>query len=74
MLGIVFTFGIVGFLYGTWRVSTPALEQWESWRGLGVTDLAAFARVGYIHNFGYLGAAIGLALVLWQVHRRPREC
>lgn len=52
--------GAAGFVYGTltWDSSETA---WSSWRArCGVRDLPAFARAGHIHNFGYLGALIGL--------------
>lgn len=46
---------------------------WEVFRSThGVEDLKAFARVGQIHNFGYLGAIVGLMVVTWGLRRQLR--
>jgi len=55
-----FVFGIAGFLRGTWR---PGFDGQFS---------DAFARVGHIHNFGYLGALAGLITALFLVRRNRR--
>ncbi len=56
-----FAFGIAGFLWGTWR---PGFDGQFS---------DAFARVGHIHNFGYLGALVGLITALILVRRCRRQ-
>ena len=64
LFAIILTFaavsGVLGFAYGTvtWDL---AETKWSSWRvSCGVQDLPAFARVGHIHAFGYVGALLGL--------------
>ncbi len=56
-----FLFGIAGFLWGTWH---PGFDGQFS---------DAFARVGHIHNFGYLGALVGLITALILVRRDRRQ-
>ena len=53
-------FGIAGFLWGTWRP------------GFGGIYSDDFARVGHIHNFGYLGALTGLIIAIVRVRRERR--
>lgn len=53
-------FGVFGFTWGsiTWN---SAETSWGFWRAShGIKDLPAFARVGHVHNNGYLGALVGL--------------
>jgi hypothetical protein len=66
LIGFVFAAGILGYGYGTLTFETSP-QLWKEWNWFyGVEDLAAFARVGYIHLFGYLGALAGLIMsALW---------
>lgn len=66
MLGTCVAFGFAGYLYGTltWERS---IESWSEWAGgFQVDDVAAFARVGHIHNLSYVGGVIGsIAAGIW---------
>jgi hypothetical protein len=69
-----FVCGIGGFLYGRHKVGTDALDDWLPYtESIGVTDPAAFVTVGQIHNFGYLGALIGLVIAGIAVRRGRKE-
>lgn len=61
--------GVFGFIWGsiTWG---SAETSWGMWRAShGIENLPAFVRVGHIHNFGYLGALVGL-IVAGVIARR----
>jgi hypothetical protein len=61
----VLTFGMIGYMYGIWLGPSADYSSSEDvLKRLGVTDVWAFMRVAYIHNAGYLGGLIGLAVVL----------
>ncbi|MCU0797452.1 MAG: hypothetical protein MUF31_16150 [Akkermansiaceae bacterium] len=65
ILGISALAGVCGLAYGQYRLDHGGLHYWEPFRdAYGITDLEAFARVGYIHNFGYAGAVIGLIVAI----------
>jgi hypothetical protein len=71
-----FTCGIGGYFYGRHKVKTDALDDWLPYtESIGVTDPAAFVTVGQIHNFGYLGALLGLVIAGIAVRRglKPTE-
>lgn len=70
---VAVTAGVVGYLLGLSQDGTGA--YWVEMCGeLGVEDVEAFARVGYIHNAGYLGGLVGLmAAVAWLVLARKRR-
>ena len=65
----------VGF---TWGLSLTEPRDFAAWlpvcRSLGVEDVRAFVRVGYIHNASYLGGGVGLlialARVIWALRKR----
>ena len=62
--------GVLGFVYGTltWDL---AETKWSLWKAsCGVQDLSAFARVGHIHAFGYVGALVGLIVAAVIARRR----
>lgn len=65
--------GITGYFYGRHKVSTESLGDWLPYtESLGVVDPADFVTVGQIHNFGYLGALLGLIIAGILVRRdRP---
>jgi hypothetical protein len=74
MIGCTVLAGVIGFSYGATREITPAnsgLADLADARG--VRDIAAFVRVAYIHNAGYLGGLIGLVLALILLKRRLRD-
>lgn len=57
--------GVLGFAYGLWRGPAADYSAWEwAFRRFQITDTWSFVRVAYIHNAGYLGAAIGLIVAL----------
>lgn len=65
-----FLCGIAGYLYGRHLVKTAALDDWSAYTdSIGVADPAAFVTVGQIHNFGYLGALLGLVIAGIAVRR-----
>lgn len=57
---IVFTtaifFAIIGFLWGKYRLIKTGVDWWLP---DNLTDKNSFIIVGSIHNFSYLGGAIG---------------
>ncbi len=59
MLGVSALSGAIGYVYGTLTWQTAEV-RWAEWReAYGLSDLPAFARVGYIHNMGYIGGVVG---------------
>lgn len=61
----------IGDLMG--RFHSPDYAYWTALcEGLGVDDIPAFARVGIIHNAGYLGGVAGLIAAV-GILRRMRE-
>ncbi len=75
IVGCGFLCGIAGYFYGRHKVSSGAFEDWLPYtESIGVNDPAAFVTVGQIHNFGYLGALLGLVIAGVAVRRdRGRE-
>ncbi|HMQ21696.1 MAG TPA: hypothetical protein PKE00_04350 [Planctomycetota bacterium] len=73
VLGAAVLGGLLGEAYAQFR--QPDVERlWSGWRHYGgVEDLAAFARVGYIHNFGYGGALVGIVSAALWVRRQGRR-
>jgi hypothetical protein len=73
IFGVAFVAGLLGYGYGTLTFETSP-QLWQEWNWYyGVQNLAEFARVGYIHWFGYVGALVGLvASAFWlrQLRRR----
>ena len=70
IIAIAILFGVAGYLYGSWRTAEGVPTWWLHWREQNdVEDLAAFARVGYVHNFGYLGALAGLVVAVMRLRR-----
>jgi hypothetical protein len=66
--------GVCGYFYGRHQVNSDALDDWLAYtESIGVTDPAAFVTVGQIHNFGYLGALLGLVLAGIVVRRDRRR-
>jgi hypothetical protein len=52
---------LLGFFYGLWRGPNADYSAWQpALEGYRVADVWSFMRVAYIHNAGYIGAAIGL--------------
>ncbi|MGI9241755.1 MAG: hypothetical protein ACR2RV_13215 [Verrucomicrobiales bacterium] len=65
-----FAFGIAGYFYGRHKVTAGDLDDWLPYtESIGVSDPAAFMTVGQIHNFGYLGALVGLVAAGIAVRR-----
>ncbi len=49
-------------------------DDWEQWRlSYGITDLSRFACVGHIHNFGYIGALLGMIAAALLTKRDARR-
>ena len=65
--------GIVGLTYG-WFFASHDLSDYNGWfRPEGLVNPAHFLSVGHMHNFSYLGGAIGLvAGVISQFYQRNR--
>lgn len=71
MLVITLLGGLGGGLWARIRLTEDRLSHWsEAFRWMEVTDMTAFATVGFIHNGSYLGALVGLIAALWWVRRR----
>ncbi|RYD38081.1 MAG: hypothetical protein EOP87_02225 [Verrucomicrobiaceae bacterium] len=62
--------GFIGYVMGLSQDGTGA--RWvEMCAQLGVEDVRAFTRVGYIHNAGYLGGLAGLiAAIIWILREK----
>jgi len=62
--------GTLGWGWGLWRSSTGYAANWLSWMDdLQIHDRVAFMKVGYIHNFGYSGALLGLLFAILLLYR-----
>lgn len=73
LLAVAALFGFIGYLYGTITYDAPK-DHWELWlTSYGVTDLPRFARVGHIHNCGYIGALLGLVATMILTRRQARR-
>lgn len=72
MLGLALASGLAG---GVFAPQDPdRLQAWQAFLDLrGVTDPAAFVRVGWIHNGSYLGALLGLIIALLWLRRARRQ-
>jgi hypothetical protein len=62
MLVVTVATGALGFALADSAVEPPA--RFEIYEGVPVQDPAAFWRAGSMHNFSYLGAALGLVPAL----------
>ncbi|MEO0415842.1 MAG: hypothetical protein AAF226_12925 [Verrucomicrobiota bacterium] len=71
--GICVIFGCIGYCWGI--IMTPYIEsRWSDWRDLfPITDLNAFATVGYIHNMGYIGGVVGSIIAGIRLRRQIRR-
>lgn len=58
MLGVTIATGAIGLGLASSQFDPPA--RLEIYEGVPVQDPAAFWRAGGLHNFSYLGAAVGL--------------
>ena len=67
-------FGFAGWGWGQYRRKTGYDDGWLDWMSdLQVVDQEAFMTVGYIHNFGYAGALVGLIIALLFLYRSKRN-
>lgn len=65
--------GVIGAIMNEFSYEL-LLPIWETWRSShSVQDLKAFAQVGQIHNFGYLGALVGLLVAAVGLRRQLRK-
>ncbi len=66
---------IGGYLWGLWRMD--AISPWVGMaEDLGIVDVGAFTRVGYIHLAGYVGGLVGLIgsiVALLRARKRVRS-
>jgi len=70
MILLTFAGGILGVLYNELNYETHH-HFWLTWEDtLEIEDIRAYARVGQIHNFGYLGAVVGLVVAGIRLHRK----
>ena len=70
--GVVFTTGLVcgmlGYLYGLYQGPDSDYTAWNwAFQKYEISDRWSFMRVAYIHNAGYAGGAVGLALTYFFV-------
>jgi hypothetical protein len=71
MMSVTLAFGLGGWAWAQWRLDDAGVRWWAAaLRGFDVSDVRAFAAVGYIHNGSYLGALAGLILEGMRVRRR----
>ena len=71
MLVVTMMGGLGGGTWANIRLNPDRLSFWnDSFRFMEISDIKAFATVGYIHNGSYLGALVGLILALAWVRRR----
>lgn len=72
MVGLALAAGLAGGVFAP--QDADRLQAWQAFLDLrGVTDPAAFVRVGWIHNGSYLGALLGLILALLWLRRERRQ-
>ncbi|HEV7280472.1 MAG TPA: hypothetical protein VGN57_09700 [Pirellulaceae bacterium] len=64
MLAVTMASGALGLALASTAVEAPA--RLEIYEGVPVQDPAAFWRAGAMHNFSYLGAAVGLLPALFM--------
>lgn len=74
MLASALIAGLAGWMLAPSDADHARLEHWRGMLAMfHITDEAAFVRVGWIHNAGYLGALAGLvAALLWLRKQRGR--
>lgn len=72
MLICTAAFGCGAYIYGLWPGPDADLSSWE-WvlEQAHIDDRIAFVRVAYIHNAGYVGAAVGLLVAIATI--RPQR-
>jgi hypothetical protein len=71
VMGITVLFGVFGFFYG-WLHLTKTGVNW--WMPEDLVDVRSFIIVGSIHNFSYIGGAVGLmAGIIYIIWRRKKE-
>lgn len=63
-------FGIAGFIRGKFFLSSHAMDDFMPGE---VTDKASFVLVGSIHNYSYIGGAVGLILGIMYMFRLRRN-
>jgi len=72
MLGCGLVGAIGGYLWGVWQAG--AVSPWaELMDELGIVDMPAFTRVGYIHVAGYAGGFVGLVWAIARVLRARKR-
>jgi hypothetical protein len=61
-------FAVIGFIYGNFYLADKEVNWWLS---EDLVDKKCFIAVGSVHNFSYLGGAVGLLLGLsFLIHKR----
>lgn len=72
-IGSAITAAIIAYVVGTFaRPQAGNSDLADLAASLGVRDVAAFVRVTYIHNAGYIGALIGITFAAVATWRRTR--
>jgi hypothetical protein len=73
MLAVTLLAGGIGWAWAYWQLDEATLSWWaEAVRGFNITDVRAFAEVGYVHEGSYLGALVGLiGAGIWVRRRCP---
>ena len=74
-LMLIFTLigGVLGALYNELSYELHRQFWTEYEQTLDLEDTRSYARVGQIHNFGYLGALVGLVVVTIRLHRQKSK-
>jgi len=74
MMVVAVLFAVGAYLLAPQSAEDPRVAAWAlTWRSWGLEDVAAFARVGYVHNASYLGGLAGLVGALIWLKRRCRS-
>jgi len=71
-MAVAFTTGLLGLLYAQLFLANSTVDDFPHWRFPdNLTDFRAFVKVGTMHNFSYLGGAIGLvAGIVYSIKQR----
>lgn len=74
ILGSALVFGLGAYGFGLTQQPDPETSALADFAViLGVDDVAAFVRVAYIHNAGYLGGVLGLLAAAYRAARLVRS-
>ena len=73
VLFVAFLTGVIGLTYSYYHVNEQTISTYAFLVRSGVTDQIQFVRVGFMHDAGYLGGALGLLFgILYLVFSKER--